>query len=93
PFVSDGSHIVSIFVGDDALARRISALLLARHGIYVQAINAPSVRVGQEILRSAPGAVHEPAEVEGFVAALDGIWRELGVTRAQGPHRSPVTDG
>ncbi|MFJ9688833.1 5-aminolevulinate synthase [Streptomyces bacillaris] len=93
PFLSDGSHIVSIFVGDDALARQISALLLARHGIYVQAVNAPSVRVGQEILRSAPGAVHEPADIEGFVTALDGIWRELGVTRAQGPHGSSGTDG
>ncbi|NEA19336.1 5-aminolevulinate synthase [Streptomyces halstedii] len=93
PFVSDGSHIVSVFVGDDALARRISALLLERHGIYVQAINAPSVRAGQEILRSAPGAVHEPAEVEEFVAALDGIWRELGVTRTPGPHPSLGTDG
>ncbi|MGX4735433.1 5-aminolevulinate synthase [Kitasatospora griseola] len=93
PFVSDGSHIVSIFVGDDALARRISALLLERHGIYVQAINAPSVRAGQEILRSAPGAVHQPAQVEAFVAALDGIWRELGVPRTRDPQQSGRTDG
>ncbi|MFE0603973.1 5-aminolevulinate synthase [Streptomyces sp. NPDC058892] len=93
PFVSDESHIVSIFVGDDALAQRISGLLLERHGIYVQSINAPSVRAGQEILRSAPGAVHEPAAVAEFVAALDGIWEELGVTRAPGWRRSAVTHG
>ncbi|MFJ4773845.1 5-aminolevulinate synthase [Streptomyces uncialis] len=92
PFVSDESHIVSIFVGDDELAKRISHLLLERHGVYVQAINAPSVRPGQEILRSAPGAVHEPSEVRKFVAALDGIWQELGLTRSPRPPRPAAPD-
>lgn len=59
----------------------------------MQSINAPSVRAGQEILRSAPGAVHESAAVAEFVAALDGVWEELGVTRAPGWRRSAVTDG
>ncbi|MEV3870677.1 5-aminolevulinate synthase [Streptomyces sp. NPDC049906] len=85
PFVSDESHIVSVFVGDDALSKRVSALLLERHGAYVQAINSPSVRPGQEILRTAPGAVHHPSEVRKLVTALDGIWRELGLPRAQRP--------
>ncbi|WP_406403274.1 5-aminolevulinate synthase [Streptomyces uncialis] len=93
PFVSDESHIVSVFVGDDELAKRISGLLLERHGVYVQAINAPSVRPGQEILRSAPGAVHEPSEIRKFVAALDEIWQELGLTRAPDPRRPATTDG
>ncbi|MFD5437563.1 aminotransferase class I/II-fold pyridoxal phosphate-dependent enzyme [Kitasatospora sp. NPDC127067] len=37
---------VSAAVVAGALAQRISALLLERHGIYVRAINAPSVRTG-----------------------------------------------
>jgi 5-aminolevulinate synthase len=81
PFLSDHSHIVSVRVGEDALCKRISALLLERHGMYVQAIDAPSVRAGEEILRVAPGAVHSPADVRDFVTALDGIWTELGVPR------------
>ncbi|MEU0987289.1 5-aminolevulinate synthase [Streptomyces sp. NPDC005953] len=89
PFVSDESHIVSVFVGDDDLSKQISSILLERHGAYVQAINAPSVRTGQEILRTAPGAVHDPSEVRKFVAALDEIWRELGVPRTPSPQQFP----
>ncbi|MGC5346847.1 5-aminolevulinate synthase [Streptomyces sp. DT171] len=82
PFLSDMSHIVSVFVGEESLCKEISAILLERHGIYVQAINAPSVRVGEEILRVAPGAVHSPDDVREFVGALDGIWDELEVPRS-----------
>lgn len=81
PFISDLTHIVSVLVRDEALCKRMSAALLERHGIYVQAINAPSVRVGGEILRVAPGAVHSTAEVEMFVKALDQVWEEFGGPR------------
>ncbi|MEV6671495.1 5-aminolevulinate synthase [Streptomyces sp. NPDC051162] len=83
PFISDQTHIVSVLVKDEALCKRMSALLLDRYGIYVQAINAPSVRLGEEILRVAPGAVHTAEEVEGFVDSLDRIWEELGAARTQ----------
>ncbi|MEU7414926.1 5-aminolevulinate synthase [Streptomyces sp. NPDC042638] len=81
PFISDQTHIVSVLVRDEALCKRMSAELLDRHGIYVQAINAPSVRVGEEILRVAPGAVHSADEVRGFVDALDQVWERLGADR------------
>ncbi|MDH6113765.1 5-aminolevulinate synthase [Kitasatospora sp. MAP12-15] len=87
PFVSDQSHIVSIFVGDDATCRKASALLLGRHGDYVQAINAPSVRTGAEILRVAPGAVHTASDVQKLAEALDQIWRELDIPRTVRPPR------
>lgn len=83
PFLSDDSHIVSVFIGDDAMSKQASRLLLERHGIYVQAINAPSVRTGQEILRVAPAAVHTPSDVEKFVEVLDQIWRELAIARVE----------
>lgn len=82
PFISTDSHIVSVFVGDDLLCRRVSALLMERHGIYVQPINAPSVRKGEEILRVAPSATHTTGDIEKFAVALDGIWQELGVSSA-----------
>ncbi|WP_035865196.1 5-aminolevulinate synthase [Kitasatospora cheerisanensis] len=81
PFVSPQSHIVSVLVRDDLQCQRASALLLDRHGIYVQAINAPSVRAGEEILRVAPSATHTTSDVEKFAEALDGIWTELGLPR------------
>lgn len=83
PVVSDQSHIVSVLVGEESLCKKLSDVLLERYGIYVQSINAPSVRVGEEILRIAPGAVHEPDEVRQFVQALDQSWRELNVARVQ----------
>ncbi|HEX6344395.1 5-aminolevulinate synthase [Umezawaea sp.] len=79
PYISGDSHIVSVQVHDDELCKRASHLLLERHGLYVQAINAPSVPQGQEILRVAPSAVHTEEEVEAFARALGDIWRELGL--------------
>ena len=81
PFVSSQSHIVSVLVRENLLCQRASALLLERHGIYVQAINAPSVRVGAEVLRVTPSATHTTSDVEKFAEALDGIWDELALPR------------
>lgn len=81
PFISSQSHIVSILVRDDRLCQEASSLLLERHGVYVQAINAPSVRAGEEILRVAPSATHTATDVEKFTEAVDGIWEELGLPR------------
>ncbi|MET9789303.1 5-aminolevulinate synthase [Streptomyces canus] len=82
PFKSAESHIVSAVVGDDALCKRASAQLLDRHRIYVQAINAPSVRTGEELLRIAPSATHTTADVKMFADALSGIWLDLGIPTA-----------
>ncbi|MGQ4515388.1 5-aminolevulinate synthase [Streptomyces sp. DW26H14] len=79
PFKSTDSHIVSAVVGDDALCKEASALLLARHRMYVQAINAPSVPAGEELLRIAPSATHTTSDVRKFAEALAGIWLDLGI--------------
>lgn len=81
PFISPTSHIVSVMIGNAVLARKASALLLDRHGIYVQAIDAPSVRAGAEILRVAPSAAHTTREVHAFANALDTVWTELELRR------------
>ncbi|MGW3210542.1 5-aminolevulinate synthase [Streptomyces sp. NPDC001135] len=81
PFLSSETHIVSVFVGDDERCRKACALLLERYGIYVQSINAPSVRVGEEILRATPSATHTPADVRKFAEALEDVWQELGLPR------------
>ncbi|MEH0416174.1 5-aminolevulinate synthase [Streptomyces sp. B21-083] len=91
PFISDQTHIVSVLVRDEAVCKRMSALLLERHGIYVQAINAPSVRTGEEILRIAPGAVHTADDVRGFVDALDQVWEEAGSARVPAPPAAPTS--
>ncbi|WP_190124334.1 5-aminolevulinate synthase [Streptomyces inusitatus] len=88
PFKSSDSHIVSAVVGDDALCKRASARLLSRHRIYVQAINAPSVREGEELLRIAPSATHTATDVKKFAEALAGIWLDLGIPTASERKRS-----
>jgi 5-aminolevulinate synthase len=90
PFRSSDSHIVSAMVGDDALCKQASWLLLDRHQIYVQAINAPSVREGEELLRIAPSATHTAADVQKFADALAGIWRDLNIQTASARRGSPL---
>ncbi|MEU8901787.1 5-aminolevulinate synthase [Nocardia sp. NPDC048505] len=81
PYLSSMSHIVSVLIGDEGPCRRASELLLERYGIYVQPIDAPSVRVGEAILRVAPSATHDSTDVEKFAAALDDVWLELDLPR------------
>ncbi|MGY1434193.1 5-aminolevulinate synthase [Streptomyces reniochalinae] len=86
PYISRDSHIVSAFVGDDAKCKLASKLLIERHGIYVQPVNAPSVRAGEEVLRIAPSAVHRTADVHKFADALLDVWQEVGIPTGHARH-------
>jgi len=81
PVMPNPSHIIPVLVGNAEVAKKASDLLLEKHHIYVQAINYPTVPVGQERLRITPTPGHVKEFRDHLVSALDSVWNELGIKR------------
>ncbi|PQK12628.1 hypothetical protein BB8028_0003g12440 [Beauveria bassiana] len=81
PVIPNPSHIIPILVGNAALAKAASDMLLQDYQIYVQSINYPTVPVGQERLRITPTPGHTKEFRDELVAAVDEIWTRLGIKR------------
>jgi 5-aminolevulinate synthase len=83
PIIDHGSHIVPVHVGDPIHCKMLSDMLLDQHGVYVQPINFPTVPRGTERLRFTPSPVHDSAEIDSLVKAMDQLWRHCALNRAE----------
>ncbi|MCP5398242.1 MAG: 5-aminolevulinate synthase [Sphingobium sp.] len=77
PVMPSVTHIVPLMVGNPVKAKKISDILLAEYGVYVQPINYPTVPRGTERLRFTPGPAHTEEMMRELVAALVEIWDRM----------------
>ena len=77
PVMPSTTHIVPLLVGDPVRTKRISDILLAEYGMYVQPINYPTVPRGTERLRFTPGPAHDEKMMRDLAGALVEIWDRL----------------
>jgi 5-aminolevulinate synthase len=83
PVMLSNTHIVPLMVGDPVKAKKISDILLAEYGVYVQPINYPTVPRGTERLRFTPGPQHDEGMMRDLTAALLEIWGRMEMPVAQ----------
>jgi 5-aminolevulinate synthase len=74
PVMATTTHIVPLMIGDPVKAKKISDILLAEYGVYVQPINYPTVPRGTERLRFTPGPAHTTDMMVELTGALVEIW-------------------
>jgi 5-aminolevulinate synthase len=82
PVMNTTTHIVPLMIGDPVRAKKISDILLAEYGVYVQPINYPTVPRGTERLRFTPGPAHSVDMMRELTEALVEIWGRLELRKA-----------
>ena len=82
PVMDTTTHIVPLMVGDPVKAKKISDILLAEYGVYVQPINYPTVPRGTERLRFTPGPAHTQDMMTELTGALVEIFGRMEMRMA-----------
>jgi 5-aminolevulinate synthase len=82
PLMPSVTHIVPLLVGCPVKAKRISDILLAEYGLYVQPINFPTVARGTERLRFTPGPHHSAEMMDELTGAIVEVLGRLELRQA-----------
>jgi 5-aminolevulinate synthase len=78
PVTPSETYIVAVMVGDLDKRKKVSDLLLAEHGIFVQPIKHPTVPRGIGGRRITPTAYHDDSLIDALARALLDVWGRLG---------------
>lgn len=77
PLLDGESQILPLMIGDATRCSDAADRLLQDHGIYLQAINYPTVARGSERLRITPSPLHTDTMQEDLLAALLEVSRSI----------------
>ncbi len=83
PFLKTPTHIVPVIVGDSALCKAATDMLMEEHNIYIQPINYPTVPRGTERLRITPTPLHDENMISELAQSLVAVWDRLGLKRRE----------
>ena len=79
PVLHNDTHIIPVIVGDAENCKKLSDYLCDVHDIYVQPINYPTVRRGQERLRITPTPLHLDEHICHLAKALQDAYVHFGL--------------
>jgi len=69
-YIKNQSHITTIYIGNATLCKKIADELLHVYGLYLQPVNFPTVKIGDECLRITVTEKHKGSDMEHLAKCL-----------------------
>lgn len=82
--IDNPSHIIPILIGDAVKAKMASDILINEYQIYLQPINYPTVKKGEEILRISTTPNHTDEMIDHLINSLTEVLERVQVKRLNG---------